>query len=348
MSSTDILANGRVLTAGISGVQRYTDEVCKRLDGRIKRVSPERAMHGPMGHLWEQFLLPRLTSGRVLWSPANAGPVALERQVVTFHDIAVLDHPEWFGKRFASWYRWLVPRLARRVKRIVAVSEFTKSRLVNSLGIDSSKIAVIPNGVDERFRKANQIEIRKVHSRLPESFSTYVLSVGSLEPRKNVARLLEAWSQCVERIPPSVWLVITGVKGASQVFGRMPQMSLPHRVHLTGFVPERELPALYRGALTLVYPSVYEGFGLPALEAMALGVPPIVSDNTSLPQLVRDAGLCIDPFNVGAIAEAIIRIVNDVDLRTELGRRSIARSYLFDWNRTARATWEVLLEARES
>jgi glycosyltransferase involved in cell wall biosynthesis len=348
VSSTDILVNDRVLTASLSGVQRYTDELCKRLDGSIERVSPGRPMHGPMGHLWEQFLLPRLTSGRVLWSPANAGPVALERQVVTFHDIAVLDHPEWFGKRFAAWYRWLAPRLARRVKRIVAVSEFTKSRLVTSLGIDSSKIAVIPNGVDERFRWTSRIDVCKVQSRLPEPFSAYVLSVGSLEPRKNLARLLEAWSQCVDQIPPSVWLVITGIKGASQVFGRMPQMSLPRRVHLTGFVPERELPALYSGALTLVYPSVYEGFGLPALEAMAAGVPPVVGDNTSLPELVREAGLCIDPFNVGAIARAIIRIVNDVDLRAELGRRSMARSHLFDWNRTARATWEVLSEARES
>lgn len=305
-------------------------------------------MHGPIGHLWEQLLLPRLTSGRLLWSPANAGPVTLERQVVTFHDIAVLDHPEWFGKRFAVWYRWLVPRLARRVKRIVAVSEFTKSRLVNSLGIDSSKIAVIPNGVNDRFRRTNRADICKVRSSLPEPSSTYVLNVGSLEPRKNLARLLEAWSQCVDHIPQSVWLVITGIKGASQVFGTMPQMSLPRRVYLTGFVPETELPTLYHGALTLVYPSVYEGFGLPALEAMASGVPPIVGDNTSLPELVRDAGLCIDPFNTGAIAEAIIRMVNDVDFRAELGRRSIARSHLFDWDRTARAIWKVLLEARES
>ena len=348
MFSNEILVNDRVLTASVGGVQRYTDEICKRLDDRIKRVSPERSMHGPMGHLWEQFLLPRLTSGRMLWSPANAGPVALKRQVVTFHDIAVLDHPEWFGKRFAAWYRWLVPRLARRVKRIVAVSEFTKSRLVNSLGIDFMKIAVIPNGVDERFRRTNRAEICTVRTRLPQSFSSYVLNVGSQEPRKNLARLLEAWSQCVDRIPPSVWLVITGIKGTSQVFATMPQMSLPRRVHLAGFVPESELPALYRGALTLVYPSVYEGFGLPALEAMASGVPPIVGDNTSLPELVRDAGLCIDPFNVGAIAESMIRMVNDVDLRAELGRRSIERSHMFDWNRSARDTWEVLLEARES
>src|ERR1700688_2298033 len=180
----DILVNARSLTAGITGVQRYTDELCKRLDGRIEMVSPGRPMHGPMGHLWEQLLLPSLAAGRVLWSPANAGPVSLARQVVTFHDIAVLDHPEWFGKRFAAWYRWLVPRLARRVKRIVAVSEVTRSRLVDSLGVD-------------------------------------------------------ACSRCVHHIPPSVWLVISGVRGASQVFRNTPAMSLPRRVHFTGYVPER-------------------------------------------------------------------------------------------------------------
>jgi glycosyltransferase involved in cell wall biosynthesis len=347
VSCTDVLVNARVLTASVTGVQRYTDELCKRLDSKIERVSPGRPMHGPMGHLWEQLLLPRLTGGRVLWSPANAGPVSLERQVVTFHDIAVLDHPEWFGKRFAAWYRWLIPRLARRVKRIVAVSEFTKNRLVNSLGINPSKIAVIPNGVDERFRRRNRIEVCDVRSRLPEPFSAYVLSVGSLEPRKNLARLLEAWSRCIDQVPSSVWLVITGIKGASQVFKRMPQMSLPPRVHLAGFVPERQLSALYRGALALVYPSVYEGFGLPALEGMASGVPPIVGDNTSLPELVGDAGLFVDPHDVGAIADAMSRMVNDVELRAELGKRSMERSRLFDWNNTARSTWEVLLEASE-
>jgi glycosyltransferase involved in cell wall biosynthesis len=328
----------------MTGVQRYTDELCKRLDGKIERVSPGRPMHGPMGHLWEQVFLPRLAAGRVLWSPANAGPISFERQVVTVHDIAVLDHPEWFGKRFAAWYRWLVPRLVRRVKKVVAVSEFTKRRLVDSLGIDASKIAVIPNGVDERFRQASQVECCELRRRLPVPRSAYVLSVGSLEPRKNLARLLEAWSRCVDHIPPSVWLVISGVKGAGQVFRNSPAMSQARRVHFTGYVPERELPALYRGALTLVYPSVYEGFGLPALEAMASGVPPIVGDNTSLPEIVSDAGLSIDPHSVDAIADATIRIVNDVDLREELSRRSLERSRLFDWNKTARATWNVLLE----
>ena len=344
MSYGDILVNARSLTANMTGVHRYTEELCERLDGRIERVCPGRPMHGPMGHLWEQFLLPRLAAGRVLWSPANAGPVSLERQVVTFHDIAVLDHPEWFGKRFAAWYRWLIPRLARRVKRIVAVSEFTKSRLVDSLGVDPAKIAVIPNGVDERFRQARRVEYSELRTRLPVPRSAYVLSVGSLEPRKNLARLLEAWSRCVDHIPPSVWLVISGIKGASQVFRSTPTMSLPRRVHFTGYVPERELPALYRGALTLIYPSVYEGFGLPALEAMASGVPPIVGDNTSLPEIVNDAGLCVDPHDVDAISRAMIRMINDVDLREEFGRRSLARSRLFDWNKTSRATWKVLSE----
>jgi glycosyltransferase involved in cell wall biosynthesis len=303
-------------------------------------------MHGPVGHLWEQLCLPRLAAGHVLWSPANAGPVFFEKQVVTFHDIAVLDHPEWFGRRFAAWYRWLVPRLARRVKKIVAVSEFTKRRLVDSLGLDESKIAVIPNGIDERFSQASGVESCELRRRLPVPRSAYVLSVGSLEPRKNLARLLGAWSQCVDHIPPSVWLVVSGIEGASRVFRSAPATSLPRRVHLTGYVPERELPALYRGALTLVYPSVYEGFGLPALEAMASGVPPIVGDNTSLPEIVSDAGLCIDPHSVDAIADAIVRMVNDLDLREELSRRSLARSRLFDWNKTARATLDVLMEVR--
>jgi glycosyltransferase involved in cell wall biosynthesis len=343
-----VLVNTRALSAAFTGVQRYTDALCRRLDGRIEPLFPARPMHGPMGHIWEQFFLPRLTAGRLLWSPANAGPVFVKRQVVTFHDIAVLDHPEWFKKRFAAWYRWLVPGLARRAKKIIAVSEFTKSRLVESIGIDSSKITVISNGVDDRFRRTSQDKLHegfRPPSVLP---SPYVLYVGSLEPRKNLTRLLSAWSLCVDHISSSVWLVISGVNGANQVFKRLPQMPGPPRVHFTGFIPEKELPTLYKGALTFVYPSVYEGFGLPALEAMALGVPPIVGDTTSLPELVRDAGFCVDPYNVDAIADAIMKMVNDVDQRMELSQRSIQQSRLFDWRKTAQATWDVLLEASES
>jgi glycosyltransferase involved in cell wall biosynthesis len=225
----------------MTGLQRYTKELCKRLDGNVVRVSPSIPMNGAMGPLWEQFLLPGLTAGRVLWSPANAGPVLVERQVVTFHDIAVLDHPEWFGRRFAAWYRWLVPRLAHRVMTIIAVSEFTKSRLVSSLGIDASKIAVIHNGVDERFRSESSVDVGGICRRLPALCSAYVLSVGSLEPRKNLVRLLEAWSRCADRVPSSVWLVISGVKGASKVFRQTTPMSLPSRVFLTGVVPEQKL-----------------------------------------------------------------------------------------------------------
>jgi glycosyltransferase involved in cell wall biosynthesis len=339
----DIVLNARSLTAQVGGVQRYTAELCNRLND-IVPVSPRHPLHGAKGHLWEQASLPLRTEGRLLFSPGNSGPLAIERQIVTIHDIAVLDHPEWFNRHFARWYSWLLPRLLKRVRRIIAVSEFTKRRIVNAIGIDPEKIAVIPNGIDERFRSTPKVHSRKDCQNTIVPCESYILSVGSLEPRKNLNRLLQAWSRCLAELPSSVWLVITGLKGSRRVFQDASSLPDIPRVYFTGYLPDSDLGILYQGATALIYPSVYEGFGLPVLEAMACGVPSIAGNNTSLPEVMAEAGLSVDPYDVDQIAAAIVRVVRDRCFREELKRRSLVRSRLFDWDRTAKATWDLLLE----
>jgi hypothetical protein len=125
-------------------VQRYTRELCRRLNGRIRVVFPERALHGITGHLWEQMVLPGILKGSLLWSPANIGPLTVSRQVLTIHDLASLDHPEWFDRRFSKWYRSIIPLLARRVRRVITVSEFSKQRLVELTHIPESHVSAIP------------------------------------------------------------------------------------------------------------------------------------------------------------------------------------------------------------
>jgi glycosyltransferase involved in cell wall biosynthesis len=283
----------------------------------------------------------------LLWSPANTGPLKVRRQVLTVHDVASIDHPEWFDVRFAAWYRWLTPRLVKRVLRVITISEFSRQRLAAIADIDPARIAVIPPGVDERFYPRPCEEVFAVRKKLRIPSENYVLSLGSLEPRKNLPRLMEAWSQCVPRLGRGVSLVVAGAPGKRHIFRGLKLEHTPPQVHMVGFVDDEDLPALYSGAIALAYPSMYEGFGLPVLEAMACGTVPIVGNWTSLPEVTGDAGLLVDASDVEQIAGAIISIVEDAALRNDLRWRAIERSKQFTWDRAARLTSQVLDEALE-
>src|SRR6185312_4950428 len=188
--------NLRSQAAGLRGVQRYTAEVRRRLGERLRDIAPSRPLLGLKGHLWEQSVLPVMVGRGCLWSPANTGPLMTAEQVVTIHDVAPLEHPEWFNPHFAAWYRWLTPRLVKRVKKIITVSAFSRERLVKAAGASAAKIVVIPEGVDSRFHPHTALETRRMSAALAIPSVHYVLSVGALEPRKNLAGLLAAWSLC--------------------------------------------------------------------------------------------------------------------------------------------------------
>jgi glycosyltransferase involved in cell wall biosynthesis len=337
-----ILINLRSQSAGLTGVQRYTQELCRRLNGLLEPVAPRHALQGAKGHLWEQTVLPCRLKGQLLWSPANTGPITVRRQVVTVHDVAVLEHPEWFESRFARWYQWMTPRLVKRVQRVITVSKFSKRRLVELTGIPESRVVVIPNGVDSRFHRRGCEEIDRVRQTLQIPSPRYMLSLGSIEPRKNLATLLESWKLAIARLPQEFWLVVAGVVGSGHIFQGSGIETVPERVMFAGFVNDEDLPALYSGATALLYPSIYEGFGLPVLEAMASGCVPVVADTTALPEVVGDAGIMIDPCDTEQIASAIIRIADDTDLRKVLRGRGVDRSREFAWERSAASTARVL------
>jgi|SRR5271166_533489 len=339
------LINTRSMSAGFTGVQRYISELSSRLNGSLEFVVPRKPLQGLKGHLWEQLRLPAIVGSRLLWSPANTGPVLVRRQVVTVHDVATLDHPEWFQPSFAAWYRWMTPRLVRRARRVMVVSEFTKQRLLQLTGIDSSRIAVVHNGVDQRFRPRSEAEILQVRERLNLQVSRYILSLGSLEPRKNLERLLQAWSRAVSELPKDVSLVIVGGVGATRVFKPIALVNLPPRVVVTGAVSDRYLPALYSGALAMTYLSLYEGFGLPPLEAMACGTIAITGNLTSLPEIVGSAAMTVDPYSTEAIAEAIVELVKNPSLRSDLKRRSFEQTRPFTWESAAAGIKCVLADA---
>ncbi|MEG3066575.1 glycosyltransferase [Acetomicrobium sp.] len=173
------------------------------------------------------MILPVRLKGNLLFSPSNTGPLMVERQVVTIHDITPLDHPEWLNPKFARWYQFLIPRLVHKAQKVIAVSEFTKSRICDVASLKPNKVVVIYNGIDERFRPKSFEEIDQVKDALGIADFRYILTVAAIEPRKNLQRLLEAWSVVCSNLPQDVWLVVAGAKGKDIIFKNTSLKKLP-------------------------------------------------------------------------------------------------------------------------
>jgi glycosyltransferase involved in cell wall biosynthesis len=333
-----IQVNGRYLVQQITGQQRYAREIVARLAERMDVIAPPPASRGMRGHLWEQFALPRRLSGELLWSPSTTGPLGVRRQVVTIHDCAFFDQANCFSRAFAAWYQFLVPRLARAARSIITVSEFSKQRIVELCRVAPEKVAVVYSGVGSQFRphSADEIAAARRQLGLPDR---YILCVGSLEPRKNLRRLLAAW-QLVQPKLDGLSLVIAGAKG--RVFRDAGLSQSPAGVHLAGYLTDELLPAVYAGAEMFVYPSLYEGFGLPVLEAMTSGLPVITSRGTALAEVAGDAAAAVDPLSIESIAAGMEGMAGDAALRSSLGGRGLARAKQFTWEQAAAQTWQIL------
>ncbi len=336
-----IQVNGRYLAQRVTGVQRYAREVVARLAEKVELIAPRGWTTGIRGHLWEQTVLPWKLRRGILWSPCATGPLAVASQVVTIHDCAFYDCPEGFSAAFALWYRYLVPRLARRARRILTVSAFSRDRICELFGIAPEKVVVAPNGVSDHWRPATEEDIARARARLILD-QPYVLCVGSLEPRKNLRRLVEAWKRIgVEKDGRT--LVLVGASG--KVFRDSGIGSLPGNVRVAGFVPDDELRALFSGADAFVFPSLYEGFGLPVIEAMACGAPVVCSKAGALPEVVDDAAVLVDPLDIDSIATGLTTVLTSRSLQASLRQRGIARAKQFSWDQTAERVWDVLTSA---
>jgi glycosyltransferase involved in cell wall biosynthesis len=344
-SMNNIVINTRIVNSPITGLQRYTLELLSRLQPGLDQIGPLKPLSRISGALWDQVFLPTQLKGRLLWSPHNSGPISVERQVVTIHDMSPLDHPEWFDPLYARWQRLLIPLVARRAKHIITISNFTKSRLQKICKIPEEKISVIPNGVDQRFKPKKIEEIARVRQFLKLPSPYYLLCVGTIEPRKNIPRLLRAWRAIQKLVGSDVWLVIAGLSGNSEVFVKEQVGQVPPQVHMLGHVSDDHLPALYAGAISLVYLSVYEGFGLPPLESMATATPVIAGNRTSLPEVVGDAALTVDPYDETAIAEALLVMVQDREVRQSYATKGLKRAAQFSWEHTGQLTWKCLQDA---
>jgi glycosyltransferase involved in cell wall biosynthesis len=256
------------------------------------------------------------------------------------HDGAVLSNPEWFTSTYAVWRRFFIPHLVRRADAIVTVSKFAKEHLTSQLNLDPGKVFAIYNGCDHnRFYPVGEDDKQTVRQKLNLP-STYVLALASIEPRKNFRRLLRAWRLLEQHTSLDVPLVIGGGRPKHLRDGHAEEPE--ENVRYLGYVADELLPALYSAASVFVYPSVFEGFGLPVLEAMACGTPVVTSDAASLPEVAGDAAELVDPYSIEGIAEGIHRLLTDTDRGNALRRKGLQRAQNFTWERTAARTLKVL------
>ncbi len=310
-------------------------------DGRWQVIrSRWPTQYPPVRILWEQTALPLAARGLdLLHGLAFVAPLLAPcPTVVTVYDLSFLRTPERF-RRGNRWYLHMFTRWScHRARRIIAISQNTRRDLVTLLGLPAERIDVVTPGVAPQFRPLppDQVAAFRRARGLPERF---VLYVGTLQPRKNLITLLEAFA----RLTPGVKLVLAGGKGwmFAEVFARVQALGLENDVLFPGYVPDEELPLWYNAATVFVYPSLYEGFGMPPLEALACGTPAVVSNVSALPEAVGDAGVLVRPDDVDEWAQALRRLLDDAALRAELGARGRAHAARFSWERAAAETAAV-------
>jgi len=353
---TRVVLNGRFLSQAVTGVQRTAREMVRALDGLVGAGEPEMAglslevvaprgaaadlelAHIPIrregrgrGHAWEQLVLPTLVGRHLLVSFANMGPLAVRRQLVVVHDTGVWSVPYAYGAAFRGWYRTVTPALARRAQAVVTVSEFSRGELAKHVPLTAGAVTVVPNGGDHLAAIAADDSVLGRHKLAP---GRYVLTVGSGAAHKNLAALARAMAA-----PELAELQLVAVgAGAARVFAPADAAAAgdAHAVSL-GRVTDGELRALYQNALCLVIPSRYEGFGLPAVEAMSCECPVLAARAGALPEVCGDGALYFDPDDSAALSRLLARLAQDAAARADLATRGARRARLYSWRDSARA-----------
>jgi glycosyltransferase involved in cell wall biosynthesis len=336
-----------------AGIGRYAQQVAGALDARAdvtlrrvaaaRRAPQGRAERVVQGLVREALYYPfglaaraRSHDADLVHCPAPYWPRVPDRPlVVSVHDLLALENPELFTRAMVAQIRLTAVAFLRRADRVLVGSTYTKEAVASLVGYPADRIDVTPYGVDARFRPVTA-ESDRLHRRFGIA-APYVLCVGTLEPRKNLVAAVRAFRHVIRAIPEAT-LVIAGSQGWRNASFEHELQHSSGEVVLTGRVGDEELVQLYAGASGFLFPSLFEGFGFPVLEAMACGTPVISSNTTSLPELVGDAGLLVAPDDLYSMASAVIRVLEDAELAADLRRRGLARAERFSWDGCAAAT----------
>ncbi len=350
MNNNFIVVNARFLTQDITGVQRFGIELSRRLKDRleVKFVSPANVIHLDLAdeleavtfgktssHVWEQtelpFYLKRLGSPLLL-NFNSVGPIFYSNKIITIHDLSFVRNPEWFSKLYAYYYSTFTPLSARRSKAVLTVSEFSRSEIKRLLKFGDKRIEIIYNAVG----------FEKPETTKPLIPGKYILTVSSLDPRKNIFALIKAFQKLNRK---DIKLVIVGI--SNKIFNNAEELPDAENIIYWGKANDEDLASLYSNAEMFVFPSLYEGFGIPPLEAMKFGCPTIVSDTASLPEVCADASLYVQPQKIESIEKAITKLLKDNELRKALIQKGFENVKRFSWEKSTDRLTEIIKELRD-
>lgn len=345
-----VVINARFLTQDVSGVQRFAEQLCLELANlrddlvfvaprgvRRQQVAERLGVrcigrHG--GALWEQLDLPlwlARNGNPPLLSLCNTAPLACRNQIATHHDITYVRHPQSYSRRFRGFYRCLTPLLLSRVRALITVSEFSRDEIASHYRFPAERIHVVANAVDARFCPAT--DGNDAVAQPP-----YLLAVSSSNAHKNFERMVRAFLRL--KVCPDAELRIVG--GAHPAFAATPDILHSPRIRLLGRLDDDELVRQYQGATAFVFPSLYEGFGIPPLEAQACGCPVIAARAASIPEVLAESALYFDPLDIEDMAFCMTRVLLDGRLRDDLRQRGRANVARFSWQRSARQVSQLI------
>jgi glycosyltransferase involved in cell wall biosynthesis len=345
-----VYINGRFVAQAVSGVQRFALEITAALrsipDLDIKILTPSK-LTGTLpgltkvgsftGQAWEQLDLPRHTRDGYLVNLGNTAPLFAARQLLVIHDAGVFSTPQAYSWRFRAWYKLLQRGLTLRQTHFVTVSQFSRQEITRHLGVPPEQVSVIPEGADHMHRIETDDSILPMHELVPGRF---VLIVGSLAAHKNLASLNALAQMLAGRDIP---LVITGRLGGA-VFQSDGRQFLPEPARYIGRVSDEQLKALYSAAACFVFPSIYEGFGLPLVEALACGCPVLAADIPSLRETGGAAALYFDPHNPADIAAKVAQLLEDHMLRARLKEEGLQHVKDMTWKRAAACLATIIMQ----
>lgn len=353
------------MTQTITGVQRYAIEVTKNLDHLISKgtinneqykfiiLVPKnskyklhlenieiKAVGKLRGHLWEQIELPFFSSNGLLVNLCNTAPIFSGYQILTIHDASVSANKNNYSFLFKFWYQLLYRILPFRTQKIVTDSNFSKDELIKYYPIKEEKIKTIYLGTEHlKAVKSNNDILQKLNL----GNTSYILAVSNMNPNKNFSGIITSLNYIKNQ---DIQVVIVGPKD-NPIYNEV-DIHSSLRVNLVGYVSDEELSVIYKNATCFVYPSFYEGFGLPPLEAMVNGCPVVVSNKASLPEVLGDAAIYCNPYDPKDIAEKIEQVLNDEKLRNELKIKGLERVNIYSWERCALEIFKVMMEVMDS
>lgn len=358
-----LFINGKFAAQRMTGVQRLAASLIQALDRlllqtgntdrwvllcppgskppTLQRIEVRVVGAIPGGlHAWEQFFLPAYTAGRTLLNLSGPAPLLKRRQVCMIPDAAVFDHASAYTRAYGAWYRLLFRAVSHSARLVLTISEFSRQQLIQALGPHARRFKLVYCAATHMKSVTPDPAVLE---RLQLTGVKYLLAVGSLNPTKNLPALVAAFRATAA---PDVRLVLVGGTNSAVFAGQSLDAADDARIITTGAISDGELSALYVQAHAFVFPSLYEGFGIPPLEAMSLGCPVVAAQAASIPEICGDAALYFDPCSIPAITAALERILEDAPLRETLRQRGAARVAEFTWERGAQQLYAHLDAAR--